>query len=216
MPYLTGDTVPVTRKCRTIHVPDDPAFMAAVSGQLIELLYPENWEKHGALTPAQMADAFRLAYYEFADSVCIEPGDFLYPETFNINPLSGVRVAGTTLSKVTNSSQMYNLMIELTAPAINNSIAWSFFCMGGHYDLHVLGARGTNYGRVAIKIDGGYADTEQDWYNATPANNIDYVYHVNVSSDGMHTLNLLSESKNAASSSYRFLVSSLYGIRTGA
>lgn len=212
MPYLTGDTVPVTRKCRTIHVPDDPAFMAAVSGQLIELLYPENWEKHGALTPAQMADAFRLAYYEFADSHCIEEADIIYPGNFNLSVLDAFLSSGTTLLRGTNTSQIYNAQVEVSPfTALGNTLRWSVYCTAGQYDVTVLGARGTNYGDLSLNVDGGTYTAAQSAYNATAANNIFYVYDLTFPTDGNHTIFARVSGKNASSSAYRFIFSALYG-----
>jgi hypothetical protein len=187
-----------------------PLLLSAIEGFL---LARDVWE------PADYDDARQYMEQLMSYIVSLmEQGivTVLYPEVFVINPLSGTKIAGTTLSRVINTSQIFNLHVEVTAAAINNELSWPFFAKGGTYAIHVLGARGTNYGRVAPKIDGNIADSEQDWYNATAANNIEYVYNCQIGADGQHTLNLVSQSKNASSSSYRFLVSSIYGVRTGA
>lgn len=70
MPWLTGDTIPTVKKCRVISVPDDPVFIQAVNGALLDLAYPKNWEKHGNLTPEEQAGAFDEIYIEFSQSTC--------------------------------------------------------------------------------------------------------------------------------------------------
>jgi hypothetical protein len=55
MPYLTGDNPGSALVCRTVFIPDDPAFRAAVRGALLELAYEYNWEQEGVATPAEYA-----------------------------------------------------------------------------------------------------------------------------------------------------------------
>lgn len=139
----------------------------------------------------------------------------LYPEIFAINILSAVKLAGTTLTfAILNTTWPYHI-VEVTPAADNNALEWSFFAREGRYDIHVLGGRGTNYGRVTIKIDGNIAAAEAEMYNAGAAVNIDYVFDVLVSGNGMHALELVTLTKAAASSGQRFIVSSIYGKRTG-
>ena len=70
MPWLTGDEIPVESFCRIIRVPNDPVFIQAVSGALLDLTYPENWEKLGELTPNEQAAAFDETYINFTKSKC--------------------------------------------------------------------------------------------------------------------------------------------------
>jgi len=212
MPYLTGDTVPVTRKCRTIHVPSDPAFMAAVSGQLIELIYPETWEKFGTLTPAQMAAAFRDAYYEFADSECIELVDLKFPDQFNVNVLDAKLVAGTNLLRTANASQFGNFHVEISPfAAAGNEMSWGVFVRKGRYDVTLVGAHNNNYGDIDLKVDGVTVAAGQIGYAAAGANNILYVFDLPFLTDGQHVLTCHTFQKQAASAAYRFVVSQLYG-----
>lgn len=72
MPYLTGNTIPVTSRCKVIRIPDDLAFLDALNGALLELTYAYNFEADGAITPEQMADAFAIAYDDYTTEACME------------------------------------------------------------------------------------------------------------------------------------------------
>lgn len=175
----------------------------------------ENWKDYAdeILSDADIDDIDRLvgvATYEVLNMV-----ELPYPPLVHIETLEATKLAGTTLSKALNTSQFFNHMVEVTPAAINNELQWPFYAKAGQYDFHVLGARGTNYGIVAAKIDGNFAAGGQTWYNAVAANNIEYIYSIVVPSDGLHTFGLITASKTAASSSYRFIVSSIYAVRTG-
>lgn len=72
MPFMTGDTIPVTTRCKVIRIPDDLAFLDALNGALLELTYPHNFEQEGnALTPQQMADAFSVAFDDYSAEECM-------------------------------------------------------------------------------------------------------------------------------------------------
>jgi len=70
MPYHTGDTIPTETVCKVIRIPDDPTFRRALSGALLELTYPYNWEKVGDLTPDEQAQAFLDALFTFETDEC--------------------------------------------------------------------------------------------------------------------------------------------------
>ncbi len=70
MPYLTGNSIPGTFRCKVIRIPDDLTFMDILNGALLELTYPWNYEKDGALTPQQMADEFFAVYDNFTLEQC--------------------------------------------------------------------------------------------------------------------------------------------------
>lgn len=70
MPWLTGDAIPEDFFCRVIRVPNDPTFIQAVNGALLDLAYVENWEQHGTLTPEQVAEKFDEIYIEYTQSSC--------------------------------------------------------------------------------------------------------------------------------------------------
>jgi len=70
MPWLTGDTIPEDEFCRVIRIPNDPVFIQAVNGALLDLTYAYNWEKQGDLTPDEVASAFDEVYIAYSESQC--------------------------------------------------------------------------------------------------------------------------------------------------
>ena len=71
MPYLTPETLPTSTVCRVLQIPNDPAFVAAVSGAIAELRHAYNWELHGAVTPEDAAEASRILLEEYFGSDCM-------------------------------------------------------------------------------------------------------------------------------------------------
>lgn len=70
MPWLTGDEIPEDTFCRVIRLPNDPVFIQAVNGALLDLAYAHNWEQLGTLTPQQVAEKFDEIYIEYSESSC--------------------------------------------------------------------------------------------------------------------------------------------------
>jgi len=68
--FLIPDTIPTTFRCRVLFIPDDVEILAAVNGQISELLYPQNWEQTGAATPDDMASAMGTMFWDYAQSEC--------------------------------------------------------------------------------------------------------------------------------------------------
>lgn len=86
--WLTPDSIPGAVTCRTLQIPDDPNIIAAVSGALLPLIYPSNWQQFGAVTPAQMATAMQVMFHDFLDSECSQGRDMsaaLYEHRENQN-----------------------------------------------------------------------------------------------------------------------------------
>jgi hypothetical protein len=67
--WLTPDSIPSATKCRTLVIPDELAIIMAVSGALVDLTYAHNWQKFGAVEPEEIADAMRLMYLAFVESL---------------------------------------------------------------------------------------------------------------------------------------------------
>lgn len=53
--WLTPDALPAGVRCVQITVPDDEDFYAMLIGAITPLLFPENYEQHGSLTPEDCA-----------------------------------------------------------------------------------------------------------------------------------------------------------------
>lgn len=56
--YLTPDSIPVGRFCRTFRVPDSPAWVGLLDGVVSELMNPEMWREFGELTPEEAAEVW--------------------------------------------------------------------------------------------------------------------------------------------------------------
>lgn len=54
--YLTPDNLPVDDHCRTFRIPDDVQWLSVFMGALLPLIYPENWQQSGSLTPDESAE----------------------------------------------------------------------------------------------------------------------------------------------------------------
>lgn len=76
MPWLTPDELPEEDECRPLFIPANEAWLAIVSGAILELTREWNWEQFGALTPAQCAAAMlnmQQRYYDDACTDCVLP-----------------------------------------------------------------------------------------------------------------------------------------------
>lgn len=71
--WLTPDDLPPTTICRRLSIPDTPLFRIAVTGCLMLMTEPENWEQFGAITPEETAAAaaVMLADFEAAQGYCM-------------------------------------------------------------------------------------------------------------------------------------------------
>lgn len=70
MPWLTPNSpAPTDRFCRRVSIPNDPTLIQAVSGALLPLTYPSNWEQSGSMTPDEAAEIMRSVLIEFFDAV---------------------------------------------------------------------------------------------------------------------------------------------------
>ena len=67
MPYLTPESLPADTVVRQLSIPQDLAFLGAVTGALLELTFPENWEQHGAVTPEEAAAAMNDMLHDYLD-----------------------------------------------------------------------------------------------------------------------------------------------------
>lgn len=70
MPYLTPNSDPETVTCRLLYIPDDPTWIELVSGALLPLLYPFNFEQYGTSTPEETASRFGDMLDDFLVSDC--------------------------------------------------------------------------------------------------------------------------------------------------
>jgi len=68
---VTPDSVPSSVQCRALFIPDEPHWIAAVTGALELLTFPFAWEGSGVLTAQEAANA----WVEFFDKFCYKQGE---------------------------------------------------------------------------------------------------------------------------------------------
>jgi len=212
MPWLTGDSIPEDEFCRVIRVPNDPVFIHAISGALLELTYAGNWEKQGTLTPEQQADAFDQVYIDFTQSICSEPETVIYPYNFYLPAAHAVAESQGTITKTFLAAAWGGMVVEPLPIAVGNDMAFLFLASPGTYTIRVVGQRSTNYGIMTATLDTVPLGTF-DWYGAAAANNVVAEFTATITDPyPLRQLDLQVNSKRAASSNYRMLISGVYGI----
>lgn len=73
--FLTPPTLPTTTRCRVLEIPDSPEWLGLVGGALVELLHEENWERFGAITPQQAAQAAQdIIHSYYGSERCMSVG----------------------------------------------------------------------------------------------------------------------------------------------
>jgi len=69
--WLTPNSpAPDELRCRSISVPDDIDLVAAVSGALLDLTKPYNWEQYGTMTPDEASQIMLMAVQDFMNDEC--------------------------------------------------------------------------------------------------------------------------------------------------
>jgi len=68
--YLTPDSTGTGTVCRSLFIPNDEKFIAIVTGALQSLTIPDNWQKDGALSEIEAADALVNMF----DGFCFDVG----------------------------------------------------------------------------------------------------------------------------------------------
>lgn len=63
--WLTPETLPGATRCRALLIPDSEQWVAAVTGALLEMTFAYNWEKFGAVTPADAAERAGVMFDDF-------------------------------------------------------------------------------------------------------------------------------------------------------
>lgn len=79
MGYLTPETIPADTICRVLFIPNEPQWIANVTGALMALTLPEAWTPFGAVTPDEAAQAF-MPYFDmfcFNEGMCRVIGEII-------------------------------------------------------------------------------------------------------------------------------------------
>lgn len=82
MPWLTPTSTPTGQFCRRLTIPDDPVFIQAVSGALLDLTRAYNWEtpEAGGMSPDDAADMMQTMLLQYFDAVGCDVGERTYWE----------------------------------------------------------------------------------------------------------------------------------------
>lgn len=194
-------------------MPDDPAFMAALNGAMLELTYPWNWEQFGALTPDEMAQEFINVYGEFADSVCIEPDDLIYPKQFHTFGQVGKVIAGNTLIGVALAGALYGGYTKMTTPAISQEWEIEVLLAKGIWNFWYMCISNNSSADIRFRLNGANTTNINSWYSSGQVLNI--VQPINadqtILTDGIHTVGFKAETKQAASSNYNMWIQAVWG-----
>lgn len=110
MAWLTPETLPTSRLCRQLSIPDDIDIIAAVTGALLDLTRVENWEEFGAVLPDEIASAMIVMIMEFWEGCPVSA--ILKPTILADQQASGVNGGSAT----SGSWQIRNLGLILADP----------------------------------------------------------------------------------------------------
>lgn len=213
MPWLTGDEIPVDSFCRVIRVPNDPTFIHAVSGALLDLTYAQNWEQHGLLTPQEQADAFDQIYIEFTQEMCIEADDLIYPKSFMAFGHQAKMVGSGALSHIFLNTLQFSQYTRVVTPYINNEYQFEVLLAKGNWNFNYMSLTNNSSGHVRLRVDGVDTQYINDYYSATQlVNQISQNNQpIAISTDGIHTVGFKMAAKNASSSNYNHWLQALWG-----
>lgn len=100
--WLTVDDLPAARTTRTITLPDGEPWLAILRGALSLLIYEENFEQHGTLSPAEMADEWHEVFNDFEEALpVITPPGLIAPFAGGTVPAGWLLADGSEVSRST-------------------------------------------------------------------------------------------------------------------
>lgn len=128
MPYVTPQNTP-TAICRRVFIPDDPVWLAAFNGALLELTNADNWESElpASLTPEAAAEIALGAYERYFESDCVMIGAILPFATQNA-PSGTLYCDGATYNAVDYPDlydaldAVYKTATTFTVPDMRNRV----------------------------------------------------------------------------------------------
>lgn len=141
------------------------------------------------------------------------PGDALVGEGhIEINPRHYSAIIAGTFAESGNINWPYNTFTN-SSGAINDALEYLAYLATGTYTLQCTHITDTDQGIVTFYLDGVSLGTKE-FYAAAPATAYDRITAISVATSGIKTLKLKTESKNGASSAYKFGVKTLGFWRT--
>lgn len=82
--YLTPDSIPDERLCRSFSIPNDTAWLGVFMGAIAPLLNPETWREYGALTPDECAEQWQDIFFSFESACALEIGTPFWDSGTNV------------------------------------------------------------------------------------------------------------------------------------
>jgi len=110
-------------------------------------------------------------------------------------------INGNPIEPTVNTAQMLNGVWKQNTSAYQDEFEFQVSLAAGTYNMELFGTKNAGAGIVDITIDGDYI-FQTDFYRATQLNNYSLVQSVDIVGDGVHTINLKINGKNASSSGY--------------
>jgi len=152
--WLTPDTLPSDVVCRTLKIPDELYLIVAVSGALLDLTYPDNWEQFGDQTPQDTADAMYAMLRDFwvsqgNDCVDISVATCIHSENQNVG-------GGTTPAANTDARIPFKTFVD--HPSWIGLSSNIFTIQQGRYyfDMTHLQAQGSGFCWCWLANESGY------------------------------------------------------------
>lgn len=213
MPWLTGNSIPEDEFCRVIRVPNDPVFIHAISGALLELTYAGNWEQQGTLTPEQQAAAFDDVYVAFTQSECIEASDLIYPKSFLAFGNVFKMVGAGALQTIFLANTMHGQYTRVVTPYNGQEYEAEILMAAGNWKINYVAISNNSSGIVRLRVDQADTIFVNDYYSAVQTLNLisNNTQTVAIATDGNHKIGFQNEGKNASSSNYNFWLQAVWG-----
>lgn len=209
MPYLTptGD-VPTGLLCRPVFIPDDPQWLALVSGALSELIKPGNFEQlPGGLPVDTVVQQFEALLSSYYDSACEVPPPNLANSTILFHEdATVINGAPLTAIPVPNGFTGYEALVQpfsrmayMDPPSGADEWLLTVDLPAGSYRIWVLGITESAAGITQWFVDGNPAAVH-DWYSVIPVANVQQLIGAfTFATAGTHEILGLINSQNAAS-----------------
>lgn len=213
MPWLTGDAIPEDEFCRVIRLPNDPTFIHAVSGALLDLTYAHNWEKQGDLTPEQQAAAFDQVYVDFTQSICVEPEPMIYPKSFMMFGHAARLVGSGALQHLFLANTQFAQYTRVVTPYNNQEFEFDVLMQAGNWRINYMSLSNNSSGFIRLRVDNTDTAYINDYYSAVQALNLisNNNTPIAIATDGNHKIGFQSQGKNASSSNYNFFFQAVWG-----
>lgn len=133
-----------------------------------------------------------------------------YPTYATLWHSASKATAGTAITTVLTSSQIYCAYTRPTTPANGDTFEQQFLMAAGTYNLTILYIKNTYHGKLDLYIDDVLIFNALDLYAASIAFNQMHTGTVSLVTSGLHTLRGVTNGKNISSSDYYLLITAFW------